>query len=129
MVHSSQTMRLHWLITSTRAVPFEMSQVGVSARDRLRGSLNTECAVLPPERRVAAIPDEATASAMRLFCRTAARRRLMTNVFPVPPGESRKKRHPRFFSTLSTILLYAAFWSFTSLGSFSATNSASSLTS
>ena len=105
-MHSSQTLRLHWLRTSARAVPLEMLQVGVSARDRLRGSLKTECAVLPPERRVAAIPEEATASVMRLFCRTAARRRLMTNVFPVPPGELRKKRHPQFFSTLSIILLY-----------------------
>ena len=55
-MHSSLTMRLHWLRTSARAVPLEMLQVGASARDRLRGSLKTECAVLPPERRVAAIP-------------------------------------------------------------------------
>ena len=95
-MHSSQTLRLHWLITSARAVPLEMLQVGVSAKGQIEGSLNTECAVLPPERRVAAIPEEATASAMRLFCRTAARRRLMTNDFSVPPGESRKKRHHGF---------------------------------
>ena len=94
-------MRLHWLRISARAVPLEMLQVGVSARDRLRGSLKTECAVLSPERRVAAIPEEATASAMRLFCRTAARRRLMTNVFPVPPGESRKKTPTVFLYTVN----------------------------
>ena len=127
MVHSSQTMSLHWLRTSARAAPLEMLQVGASARDRLMGSLKTECAVLPPKRRVAAIPEEATASTMRLFCRTAARR-LITKEFPVPPGASRKKRHPRFVSTMSIILLYAAFWSSTNLDSFSAINSASSLT-
>ena len=102
-----------------------MLQVGALAKNRL-SSLKTVCAVLPPERRVAAIPEKMTASVMRLFCRTASRRRLMTNVVAVSPGKSRKKRHPRFVSTLSIILLYAAFWSSTRLGSFSATNSATS---
>ena len=38
------------------------------------GSLNAECAVLPPSNKVAAIPDDATANAMKFFGRISARR-------------------------------------------------------
>ena len=51
-----------------------------------RGILNHECAVLPPSRRSAAIPDDATHKAIFSCERTAAAIVLQTNVFPPPPA-------------------------------------------
>lgn len=75
------------------------------------GSLNVECAVLPPSKSVAAIPDEATANAIFPFDRTLAKIREITKVFPVPPGASRKYNPPDWLSIVSKTLLYTAFCS------------------
>ncbi|GBP42665.1 hypothetical protein EVAR_87216_1 [Eumeta japonica] len=45
----------------------------------------SKCAVRPPSRRVAAIPDDANAKAMSHLDRIVAKIK-MTNVFPVPPA-------------------------------------------
>lgn len=60
-------MSLHSLMSLPIPEFFVMLQVGVSVNCKFNGNLNAECAVLPPSRSVAAIPDEATANAM-LFC-------------------------------------------------------------
>ncbi len=70
MVHSSPTMKRVCCTTLAMAVDLEMLHVGESVPFKLRGSLNTERAVLPQVRRVAAIPEEATARATHLFKRT-----------------------------------------------------------
>ena len=54
----------------------------------VRGILNLECAVLPPGIRVAAIPDDATATAIFPVLLTLARIVFSRKVFPVPPGAS-----------------------------------------
>jgi len=71
------------------------------------GILNLECAVVPPSSNVAAIPDDATESAIRPSDRTFAKVKLMTNVFPVPPKPSRKNTPPLPASTASQIDSYA----------------------
>ena len=71
-----------------------MLQVGRSVLCKFSSSLKVECAVFPPDRSVAAIPDEATAIAMSPCSRIFARSKLRRNVFPVPPGASRKTMLP-----------------------------------
>ena len=70
----------------TLALPddFEMLHIGFSAR------LNAECAVLPPSSSVAAIPEEATAMAISPRHLISAYIKFIRNVFPVPPGASKK---------------------------------------
>ena len=63
-MHSSHTMIFALASSCALADPLEMSQEGYSLVARSRGSLNVEWAVLPPWRSVAAIPEDATASAM-----------------------------------------------------------------
>ena len=67
------------------------------------GILNRECAVVPPSSNVAAIPEDATARAIRLSGRTFANTELMTNVFPVPPKPSKKNAPPLPASTAPQI--------------------------
>ena len=50
-----------------------------------------ECAVRAPERRAAAIPEDAHATAIFLSLLMWARIKLRTKVLPVPPGASMKK--------------------------------------
>lgn len=71
-----------------------MLQVAESGEVALNGSLNAEWAALPPGNSVAAIHEEGTANAIPLCWRTKARRSLMTKVFRVPPGTSKKKMPP-----------------------------------
>src|ERR1700737_1612868 len=54
-----------------------------------RGILNREGDVLPPCRRTAAIPDEATARATKPMDRTLLRIMFSRNVFPIPPAPSK----------------------------------------
>ena len=58
---------------------------------RSKGRPKRLCAVRPPRSKVAAIPDEAPGIAIPPLERTFANSALYTNVFPVPPGPSRKK--------------------------------------
>ena len=74
-----------------------MSQTGWSPCAKFSGNLNAKCAVLPPLRRVKAIPDEATASAIFFRLRIFAKSKSRMNVLPVPPGASRKKDTPFVF--------------------------------
>jgi hypothetical protein len=54
------------------------------------GNFSAEWAVRPPSSKVAAIPDEVSASAI-LFCeRIIANINEIKKVFPVPPGASKK---------------------------------------
>ncbi|GBP54717.1 ATP-binding cassette sub-family A member 3 [Eumeta japonica] len=94
IVHSSQTMSLHCINNFPIALDREILHVGVSIVFKLSGNLSAECAVRPPSRRVAAIPDDANAKAMSHLDRIVAKINEMTNVFPVPPGASRKNRPP-----------------------------------
>lgn len=67
-----------------------MLQVGVSLLCIFNGNFSAEWAVLPPSSKVAAIPDEASASAI-LFCeRIVANINEIKKVFPVPPGVPKK---------------------------------------
>ena len=67
-----------------------MLQIVVSSCAKLRGNLKVEFAVLPPFNNVAAMPEDATASAILFWLRTFAKRRLIRKVLPVPPGAFRK---------------------------------------
>ena len=67
---------------------------GVSSCERFNGSMNVEWAFLSPFSRVAAMPEDATASAIFLWLCTFAKRRLIRNVLPVLPGASRKRNPP-----------------------------------
>ena len=60
---SSQTSKVVSFIKSPRCVPFRILQTAVASM--LMGSLNLECAVLPPSSRVEAIPEEATARVVK----------------------------------------------------------------
>ena len=51
-------------------------------------SFNLECAVRPRLSKVAAIPEDAVASAMCLFLRTYHNNALSRNVLPAPPRAS-----------------------------------------
>src|ERR1043165_3387112 len=66
----------------------------------LSGILNRLCAVLPPVIKSAAIPDDATATAMSPDDLTVDSKTLYKKVFPVPPGPSIKK-HPSAHVTAS----------------------------
>ena len=90
IVASSQTISLHAFKTLASPLVFEILQTGVSDCAKFKGIFRVECAVLPPVSNVDAIPDDATAMAIFLFFRMWARRRLIRNVFPVPPWASRK---------------------------------------
>lgn len=58
------------------------------------GNFKAECAVRPPSNNVAAIPEEASANAIFRSDRIVAKNNEMRNVFPVPPGESKKYNPP-----------------------------------
>ena len=105
IVHSSQTMAVHYWRTSACPNLLDMSQTGWLPCAKFSGNLNAECAVLPFLRRVEAIPNEATAIAVCFRCRIFAKSKLRMNVLPVPPGASRKKVHPLFSSMWCRIVL------------------------
>ena len=71
----------------------------------LSGNLMEEGTVRPPGRKVAAIPNEATAKAFFLCCVTSDNRRVVTKVFTVPPGASRKKTIPFWLLMPSNTML------------------------
>ena len=54
------------------------------------GSLNVKWTVRPHSQSVAAMPDEATARSISLTNLTFAHSKFIRNIFPVPPGASRK---------------------------------------
>jgi len=56
----------------------------------LIGILSLECAVLPPGNNSAAIPDDATASAILFFDLIKFNNCVFKKLFPVPPGPSTK---------------------------------------
>lgn len=58
------------------------------------GNFSAERAVRPPFNNVAAIPDEASVSAIPFWDRIDAKINDIKNVFPVPPGASKKKYPP-----------------------------------
>lgn len=60
------------------------------------GILKTECAVRHPSRRMAATEDVATAMTSLLRVRRKSSIVLSTNVLPVTPGASKKKRRADF---------------------------------
>lgn len=80
LVHSSQTMSLHCINNFPIALDREILHVGVSIVFKLSGNLSAECAVRPPSRRVAAIPDDANAKAMSHLDRIVAKINKITNV-------------------------------------------------
>ncbi|XP_050062277.1 uncharacterized protein LOC126554050 [Aphis gossypii] len=123
IVHSSQTMSLHCINNFPIALDREILHVGVSIVFKLSGNLSAECAVRPPSRRVAAIPDDANAKAMSHLDRIVAKINEMTNVFPVPPGASRKNRPPVLLSTACINVLYTCFCCSFSNGTLFLTNS------
>lgn len=67
IVHSSQTMSLHCINNFPIALDREILHVGVSIVFKLSGNLSAECAVRPPSRRVAAIPDDANVKACHIL--------------------------------------------------------------
>ncbi|GBO98889.1 hypothetical protein EVAR_21819_1 [Eumeta japonica] len=82
-------MSLHCINNFPIALDREILHVGVSIVFKLSGNLSAECAVRPPSRRVAAIPDDANAKAMSHLDRIVAKINEMTNVslfLQVHPG-------------------------------------------
>ena len=67
-----------------------MLQTGVSFICMFNGNFKAECTVRPPSNRVAAIPDEAKARATSFSELILANSNVFRNVFPVPPGATRK---------------------------------------
>lgn len=90
IVHSSQTINLHTCGILAIALFLAMLQIGVSLICMFNGNFKAECAVRPPSTRVAAIPDEANARATPFRDLILAKSNEIQNVFPVPPGASRK---------------------------------------
>lgn len=105
IVHSLHTINHISCKTLTVANIFEMLQTGDSVLTKFRRSLKAEWAALPPVRRVAAIPDDATARAMYVLCRTLASRKLISNILPVPPGAYKKKTPPLRSIIMFTMVL------------------------
>lgn len=87
-----------WAISEVLLIP----QIVLLNEIKSNGSLKVECAVHPQGRKVVVIPDEAIAKAMSLCCRTLIKSSLVTNVFPVTPGASRKNIPPLEKRALST---------------------------
>src|SRR5436305_15099644 len=71
----------------------------------LSGILNRLCAVLPPVIKSAAIPDDATATAISPDDLTVDSKTLYKKVFPVPFGPSIKK-YPSAYATARIIASY-----------------------
>lgn len=95
MMHSTQTMSWrHLRSISVLYYSFVILQMADPDAEALNGSLKVERAVLPPSRRVAAIRVGAIVKAISTCWRTFARRSLVMNVLPVPPGACRKKIPP-----------------------------------
>jgi len=74
------------------------------------------CAVLPSFKRVAAILEGATAIVISPDCLTFTNIKLAMNVFPMPPGASKKNNLPLLFSTLSIIVPNACYGFVTNFG-------------
>src|ERR1044072_6508965 len=100
---SSQIKSLVELIRRASLLLYEMLHVEDSFS--LSEILNRLCAVLPPFIKSAAIPEDATATAISPDDLIVASKVLYKNVFPVPPGPSTKK-HPPAFPTESMTALY-----------------------
>lgn len=98
---SSQMISCVCFMSVARGVLLSMLQVESPVRSST-GILKVEWAVLPPSRRRAAIPEEATARAILPWLRTRASRVLNRKVLPEPPMPSRKM-------VLSVVGLSAAF--------------------
>ena len=91
IVHSSQAICLHFCNSFPIPDALEIFQVEASMTCMLNGNFGAEWGILPPGNNVAVIPGKARGKA-RSFCyRTVARMNLIRNVFPVPPGVSKKK--------------------------------------
>ena len=90
IVHSSQTIIQQIFRRFPRPDPLMMLQVALSLLVRFRGNLNAEWTVQSPGSSVIAINEAATVRAIFSWRQTMARERVVTNVFPVPPGASRK---------------------------------------
>ncbi|GFY31208.1 transposon Tf2-6 polyprotein [Trichonephila clavipes] len=93
---------------------------------QIQRQFNAECVVRPPSKRVAAIPDDAIASAI-LFCdRMVAKISERRKVLPVPPGASMKNSPPLCSVIARIILSYAMRCSRINCGRFVLTNVPSS---
>ncbi|GFR31013.1 hypothetical protein TNCT_367421 [Trichonephila clavata] len=90
MVASSQTISLQVLRICPCPVPLEILQVALFDLAKSSGNLKAECAVQPPASRIAAMPEEATATAMSFYFLTKVNSKLSRKVLPVPPGASKK---------------------------------------
>lgn len=71
-----------------------MLQIGVSLQFKFSGNLKAEWAVFPPCNNVDAMPEEALAIVIFLLLLTFAKSKFIKNVFPVPPGASKKNTFP-----------------------------------
>jgi len=81
--------------------PFlRMKHIDCCSTDMVSSSLKEDCAVFLSYYRVAAIPEEETANTFFPDCLTFANTKFASNVFPVPPGASRKNILPLLFTTL-----------------------------
>ena len=72
-MHSSHTINLHCCKTFAIAEFFEILQVGVSSLSIFNSNFSAEWAVRPPSNNVAAMPNEASASAISLSERIVAK--------------------------------------------------------
>src|SRR6185437_5639574 len=86
---SSHTIRVARCRRRANCELREIAQVEFSSG--FIGILSRECAVRPPSRSKAAIPEDATAKAISPCFRTHARITEYKKVFPEPPGPSTKK--------------------------------------
>ncbi|GFS97840.1 uncharacterized protein TNCV_2018021 [Trichonephila clavipes] len=87
------------------------------------------CCSRPPSKRVAAIPDDAIASAI-LFCNLIVARIIeIRQVLPVPPGASKKYKPQLLLAIVFIVVSYAVRYSNTNFGRLIRTNVCNSLTS
>ncbi|GFR07981.1 hypothetical protein TNCT_653801 [Trichonephila clavata] len=89
MIASSQTISLQVLRTCPCPVSLEILPVALSDLAKSSGNLKAEWAVRPPASRVAAMPEEATATAMAFSFLGKANSKFSRKVLPVPPGASK----------------------------------------
>lgn len=88
---SSHMMSLECLINLARISCTEMVDV-LECGSMCSGNLNVECAVVPPVRSWAAMPEVATGRTTFPCPCTASIKAFKVNVLPQPPGASRKNR-------------------------------------
>ena len=118
IVHSFHIMSLRDWSTLPISDFLMILYVGLSVICMFNGNFSAQCAVRPPSRRVAAIPDDAITSAASFRNRMVAKISKMRKVLPVPFGASRNYNQPILLVIVYIILSYVMHCSETKFGRF-----------